>query len=146
MSCYNIKWLPKFLDNSSWFPLKFTLIYFPEVDPMTAALERIKSGGFALRKASVPTEAKKGGGTVTTFFLCLYVVLSVAHYCCWLCHVYVVVFANMYMYINVHILDRCSEKGPCFSKIQFYWYPRSLNCPLHSGSYALRIRLLVTEL
>ena len=44
--------------------------------------------------------------------------------------------------------DCVSEKGPnaCFFKISIFLYSRSLKCPLHIASYALRIGVSVMEL
>ena len=45
------------------------------------------------------------------------------------------------------IWDHFREKGPnaCFSRFHFLKYSRSLKCPLHIASYALRIGVSIME-
>ena len=53
-----------------------------------------------------------------------------------------------YVYYNYNNMRSFPRKGPnaCFFKISKFGYSRSLKCPLHTASYALRIELSVTEL
>ena len=53
-----------------------------------------------------------------------------------------------YVYYNYNYMGSFPRKGPnaCFFKISKFGYSRSLKCPLHTASYALRIGVSVTEL
>ena len=50
-------------------------------------------------------------------------------------------------YIHIYgIVSAKREPSTCFFKFNFFRYSRSLKCPLHIASYALRIRVSVMKL